>query len=74
MGNGAFSLEADIPAGETFGLNELAASLSGGRAAFLLKLKGYYPCPDGVGEARERVGVDPRPFPLDPPRKRAYKK
>ncbi len=56
---GAFSLEADIPAGETFGLNELAASLSGGRAAFLLKLKGYYPCPEGVGEARERVGVDP---------------
>ena len=57
--NGSFTLEAEIPAGETFGLNELAASLSGGRAAFLLRLKGYYPCPEGVGEARERVGVDP---------------
>lgn len=59
LSDGRFSLEAEIPAGETFGLRELAASLSGGRAAFLLKLKGYYPCPAGVGEARERVGVDP---------------
>ena len=56
---GNFTLEAEIPAGETFGLNELLASLSGGRAAVLLTLKCYRPCPEGVGESRERVGVDP---------------
>ena len=56
---GAFRWKPTSPRARTFGLNELAASLSGGRAAFLLKLKGYYPCPEGVDEARERVGVDP---------------
>ena len=56
---GNFALDAEIPAGETFGLNELLASLSGGRASVLLTLKCYRPCPEGVGESRERVGVDP---------------
>ncbi len=57
--NGAFTLSARIPAAETFGLTETIASLSGGRANYHARLLGYFPCPDGKGQIRERTGIDP---------------
>ncbi len=57
--NEKFVLEADIPAEETFTLQEEIASATGGRADVDLHLIGYFPCPEGKGAVRERVGIDP---------------
>lgn len=54
-----FTLRADIPAEETFDLQERIMSLTSGRGSYSARLKGYYPCPEGHGAVRERVGVDP---------------
>ena len=56
---GKFSLDAEIPAEETFDLQETIASLTGGRGSYDARLVGYFPCPEGHGAVRERVGVDP---------------
>ncbi len=57
--NGAFTLCAEIPATEAFDLPERIASLSSGRGAYQTRLLGYFPCPEGQGQNRERVGIDP---------------
>ncbi len=56
---GKFTLSAQIPAEETFDLQETVSSLTGGRGAYSAQLLGYFPCPEGHGKARERAGVDP---------------
>ncbi len=54
-----FLLTADIPAGETFDLQERIASLTGGRGSCDSRLLGFLPCPEGHGAVRERIGVNP---------------
>ena len=56
---GKFALDAEIPAEETFDLQETIASLTGGRGSYDARLLGYFPCPEGHGAVRERVGVNP---------------
>ena len=56
---GKFFLTARVPAEETFDLPETLSSLTGGRGSCSTRLLGYFPCPEGHGKARERVGVDP---------------
>ncbi|MGN1235047.1 MAG: GTP-binding protein, partial [Christensenellaceae bacterium] len=58
VGDG-YLVEADVPASEAADLPEQIASASGGRAVYEARLKGYFPCPEGCGAVRERVGVDP---------------
>lgn len=57
--DGRFTLMAEIPAAETFDLQERILSLTGGRAQYDVRLSGYFPCPDGMGEERERDGINP---------------
>lgn len=56
---GRFSLSAVVPASEALDLSERIAALSGGRASYSALLCGYFPCPEGMGKMRERVGIDP---------------
>ncbi len=57
--NGYFLLAAEVPASESFDLPERIASVSGGRAVYTATLSGYFPCPEGLGKDRERVGINP---------------
>ena len=57
--NERFRLRADVPAAEAMDLQERLLSLTGGKAVYDARLKGYYPCPDGMGETRERTGENP---------------
>ncbi len=59
IAEGKFTLEARIPAEETFDLPDRIASLTGGRGTYDTRLLGYFPCPEGKGAVRERVGIDP---------------
>ncbi len=59
FGEGKFALTAQIPAEETFDLPEKISSLTGGRGSYSARLLGYFPCPEGHGQERERVGVNP---------------
>ena len=57
--DGKFTLSAQVPAEETFDLGEKISSLTGGRGSYSARLLGYFPCPEGHGRERERVGVNP---------------
>lgn len=57
--NGKFTLCAELPAAEAMDLQERILSVTGGRAVYDARLKGYEPCPDGMGEVRERTGENP---------------
>lgn len=59
MGGGEFTVVAEIPAAEALDLSERVAMLSGGRAVYDAALLGYFPCPKGKGEVRERTSLDP---------------
>ena len=56
---GTFTMQADIPASEAFDLPERVSMLSGGRARYEAHLLGYFPCPEGYGQPRERTSLDP---------------
>lgn len=57
--DGSFTLNASLPASHALDLGERVAILSGGRASYSATLAGFFPCPEGEGEERERVGVNP---------------
>ena len=57
--DGRFRLSAELPAEESFDLQERISSLTGGRGSCDIRLLGYFPCPEGHGTVRERVGVNP---------------
>ncbi len=57
--NGKFTLNAAVPAAEAFDLQECVLSVTGGRAVYDARLKGYFPCSEGKGEIRERTSINP---------------
>lgn len=56
---GSFSLNALIPAAEAMDIPAEFAAATGGRGIYGSRFSHYEPCPQGVGENRERIGVDP---------------
>lgn len=57
--HGGFRLEAVLPAAETVDLPAEFAASTGGNGGYGSRFSHYEECPEGVGEERERLGVDP---------------
>lgn len=54
-----FVLDAQIPASEAMDLQNVFASLTGGKGNCSSRFSHYADCPNGIGSTRERFGVDP---------------
>lgn len=57
--NGSVTLEARVPVSESLEYSVRVASLTGGRGVLSTRFAGYEVCPEGLGAAAKRHGVNP---------------